>query len=90
MTCRTVTDDNLGKIWLCGEALKDTSVCRVCGDLATVLCDYPVGNDKTCDSALCEKHSYSIIGDIDYCNEHATEWGKVFHLQRQEQDGSGI
>ena len=75
---------------LCGDALKDTSVCGVCGDLATVLCDYPVGNDKTCDSALCDKHSHSIIRDIHYCNEHATEQGKVIYLVRQEQYGSGI
>ena len=90
MACRTVTDKKLGRIWICGSALKDCSICRVCGDLATVLCDYPLGNDKTCDSALCENHSFSIKGDIDYCPEHVTEYGKILQIIKKESNGSGI
>jgi len=90
MACRTITDEKLGKIWICGEGLRDTMVCRVCGDIATILCDYPIGNDKTCDSALCEHHSVSIRGDLDYCHEHSSEYGKIVTLTRLENNGSGI
>ena len=88
MACRTVRTEN-GTLWICGE-LDDVPCCRVCGCMATQLCDYPIGNDKTCDSALCSDCSHSIKGDLDYCPEHAGEYGKILIYQKMESEGSGI
>jgi len=91
MACRTTrTIDGESAIWICGDTFAGSAVCRECGDLADTLCDYPLGNDKTCDSALCKWHSVSMRGDLDYCTEHATEYGKLIYLIRMEQHGSGI
>lgn len=84
-----------GVMWLCGPAMDHAPICRICGHLSTKLCDFPVGDDKTCDSALCEQHSLSRSGDLDYCPEHEKDfknysWADLFYLQSCEQDGSGI
>lgn len=92
MACRTGIDDNGVLYWMCGPAFEGSSTCRVCGHLATKLCDYPVGDGKTCDSALCDHHTLSPAGDIDYCPEHAKEYGlyqpqtKPIFLKRGEND----
>ena len=93
MACRTAKieiDGGISRLWMCGEIFDGSLICRVCGDLADALCDYPLGNDRTCDSALCNSDARHIKGDLHYCPEHATEYGKILHLQRMEQCGSGI
>jgi len=77
------------KAHICGD-LEDLAVCRICGCLAEKLCDYPIGNDKTCDSAMCKECAVHIRGDLDYCPEHATEYGKILYITRMENAGSGI
>lgn len=89
MACRTIVLDDGGIMWLCGQSLVGHPVCRICGHMATKLCDYPVGGDKTCDSALCDHHSIKLKGDIDYCPEHSSHYGEVIRLQRF-QNGDGI
>lgn len=77
--------------WLCGDFSNDErKPCAECGVMPSKLCDYPIGNERTCDRLLCEDCAVKIQGDIDYCPSHATEWGKVYHLQFKEKDGSGI
>lgn len=90
MACRTSIDENGALYWMCGDVFNGSQACRVCGHLADKLCDYPVGGDKTCDAALCSHHSVSIKGDIDYCQEHATEYGNVIALPQYFKDGAGI
>lgn len=41
--------------------------------LAGKLCDFPLGNGKTCDAAVCDKHATSGGKNIDYCPDHQTE-----------------
>jgi len=41
--------------------------------MAVALCDYPVGQRKTCDQPLCEKHSIkqgTEWQDIHFCPTH--------------------
>ena len=38
------------------------------------LCDYPVGDDKTCDFAMCPEHSNQVGEDLHYCNTHYEMW----------------
>lgn len=48
-----------------------TVYCAYCGKPHTSLCDYPVGNNKTCDKPMCD-YCRVIIGDnIDVCREHS-------------------
>ncbi|HEU5380262.1 MAG TPA: hypothetical protein VFV38_32970 [Ktedonobacteraceae bacterium] len=46
MACRTVAMKDGDIMWLCGDGLEDAPVCRICGHMATKLCDFPVGNDR--------------------------------------------
>ena len=48
--------------------------CVKCGSLADILCDYPVGVEKTCDRILCGEHSSEIGHDIHYCEAHKKLW----------------
>lgn len=46
--------DSTGPLLLCG--VPDGKVCA-CGYLADYLCDWPMGEGKTCDAPLCEDHA---------------------------------
>jgi len=48
--------------------------CADCGAVADNLCDFPVGDGKTCDRAICDEHSKLIGIDIHYCATHYLEW----------------
>jgi len=54
---------------------RDVKPCcvKLCPGDAGKLCDYPVGDGKTCDRQCCDKHCRSVEGkpDTDYCLEHA-------------------
>lgn len=38
------------------------------------LCDYPVGDDKTCDFGMCSEHINQVGEDLHYCNTHYEMW----------------
>ena len=61
------------KFFLCGELGPHCSDHR-CGDVGTLLCDFPVGNGKTCDKPICESHATEIGPDTHYCPAHAQMW----------------
>lgn len=42
-----------------------------CCRWATTLCDFPVGEGKTCDRPMCKRHATSVGPDRDYCPAHA-------------------
>lgn len=48
--------------------------CASCPDFADFLCDYPVGDEKTCDRAMCDSHRHNVAPEIDYCDAHNEEW----------------
>jgi hypothetical protein len=77
--------------WLCGDFEDDdNNPCSECGIMAAIICDFPIGDDKTCDRLLCKECAVKIRGDIDYCPSHAKEYGKILNYQKCEQEGSGI
>lgn len=48
--------------------------CATCGRCADFLCDYPLGEGKTCSATLCETHARAIGGpdeDLHFCPAHA-------------------
>lgn len=60
-------------MFICGD-LGDH--CRDCGALGVNLCDYPVGDGKTCDAPLCDEHAAEVAPEIHYCAGHLAEWTK--------------
>jgi len=60
--------------WFCGEGLEADPRCRYCDVFASLLCDAPIGDGKTCDVPLCREHRFPIGRELDLCPIHATEW----------------
>lgn len=48
--------------------------CTQCAGVSDVLCDFPVGDGKTCDRALCKACAKKVAPDTDYCNDHYVMW----------------
>jgi len=44
---------------------------RAVGDF---LCDFPVGDGKTCDRPICPDHATEIAPEIHYCAGHLLMW----------------
>lgn len=62
-----------GSGFICGD-LGDH--CAQCGTVSDVLCDFPVGDGKTCDRAICEECAHEVAPDVHYCYGHFAEWEK--------------
>ncbi len=72
MACYRIYDKNRKPIGhLCGDL---DPHCAECGDVGTQLCDYPVGDGKTCDRPVCEYHAAVVAPNVDYCPAHHAEW----------------
>jgi len=59
------------KGWICGEGIRS---CAFCGKEAYFLCDFPIGDGRTCDLPICKDcktHRADIGLDIDYCPHHS-------------------
>lgn len=48
--------------------------CSDCMGVGDYLCDYPVGDGKTCDRKMCDHHSNEIAPNIHYCTDHYQMW----------------
>lgn len=68
MPCYMKTD---GSQFLCGNLGEH---CSECAWVAEYLCDYPVGDGKTCDRQLCETHANEIAPSLHYCAGHVEMW----------------
>jgi hypothetical protein len=44
--------------------------CATCGRPSTKLCDFPLGNGKTCDAAICDGCATGVGMGLDYCPKH--------------------
>lgn len=73
MACYITTMPDGTKLFMTGEL---GNHCADCADVGDYLCDYPVGNDKTCDRSMCENHSTIIAPSIHYCEAHYKEYDK--------------
>lgn len=70
---------DMGPIFLHGDL---GAHCTECADVSVNLCDYPVGEGKTCDRPLCDEHSSQIGNDIHYCRDHFIMWNEYLASQR--------
>lgn len=71
MPCYMKDSPELGRMFICGDLGEH---CAECGWVGEYLCDYPVGDGKTCDRQLCESHANEIAPDLHYCAAHLGMW----------------
>ena len=82
MACYIEHMDNGNVAFLCGDLGQHCSN-EKCGAVGQFLCDYPVGDGKTCDAALCQSHAFEVAPNIHYCHGHLLLW-KEFRLRNGE------
>ena len=62
-----------GTMFMCGN-LGPHCAAEKCGALGVNLCDYPVGEGRTCDLPICDSHAYEVAPNIHYCPGHLVLW----------------
>jgi len=72
---KTYIKDTPDIVHVCGSGIQP---CSNCGEVADFLCDYPVGEGKTCDLHLCRK-CRTHVGKFDFCPIHG-EKNKVIKM----------
>ena len=60
-----------GKYTICGDL---GAHCHRCAGVGDFLCDFPVGDGKTCDAPMCEQHAHEIGIELHYCQAHYDMW----------------
>ena len=73
MPCYIIKMKSGAKAFMCGDIGPH---CSHCADVGEYLCDYPVGDGKTCDASLCENHASEAAPNIHYCPGHALMWNE--------------
>ena len=68
MTCYTIKENGKTVGFLCGDF---GDPCSLCGAVADNLCDYPIGDGKTCSAPICDDHSIIAGDDKHYCVDHS-------------------
>lgn len=71
MPCYAGYDKNGNHYHICGDLGPH---CAECAAVAENLCDYPVGEDHTCDRHICHQHSNEIGPNLHYCTAHFIRW----------------
>lgn len=69
--CLAKLDAECKPFFVCGEF---GDHCGDCLDIGNYLCDFPVGDDKTCDRKICSDHAHEVAPDVHYCNGHYVMW----------------
>jgi len=71
VTCY-IEQTSVGTIFLCGDF--GPYCAAECYASTGFLCDYPVGDGKTCDLSLCGDHATLVAPNIHYCPGHFVLW----------------
>lgn len=87
MPCYTIGG---GTGFMCARGGSLGPHCAKCGSVADVLCDYPVGKDKTCDRPLCAECAHEVAPDVHYCAGHFEEWERFLQSGGVEQELSNV
>lgn len=89
MPCIRLIQDGQVVGFVCGDGVHDYEFpsCSECGDnypvVVEFLCDFPVGDEKTCDRLLCKSCARVVGKDMHYCETHYQEW-KEFRDKNQD------
>lgn len=62
-----------GRMFMCGDLGPHCHAAN-CGAASDNLCDYPVGDGKTCDMPICAWHSCEVAPNVHYCPGHVKLW----------------
>ena len=73
MPCYQIHMEGGGKAFLCGDLGPHCGDSQ-CADVGENLCDYPVGDSRTCDMPICHGHSFEVAPNMHYCPAHTTMW----------------
>jgi hypothetical protein len=73
MPCYIENMQNGTRVFICGDLGRHCTADK-CAASSDYLCDYPVGNGKTCDLPLCGSHAYEVAPNIHYCYGHLLLW----------------
>lgn len=79
--CETYIKEKPDMIFMCGKGIV---ACSNCGQVADYLCDYPVGEGKTCDLPICQ-NCRTHVGKYDFCPIHY-EVNKGISVIQQSKD----
>lgn len=71
MPCYVTKSREGGTMFICGDLGPHCADCAGFGDF---LCDYPVGDGKTCDRPICGEHATEIAPEVHYCAGHMKLW----------------
>lgn len=71
MPCYIHKDKDGGSMFICGDL---GAHCADCAGFGDFLCDYPVGDGKTCDRPMCGEHVNEIAPEVHYCAGHMKLW----------------
>ncbi|MBE8578622.1 hypothetical protein [Vibrio sp. OPT18] len=80
MPCMPIVENGKNIGFMCGSFSQEEVAQSFCFDCesnsprAAFLCDYPVGNDKTCDRQLCPNCANAVGPNMHYCTTHHKEW----------------
>ena len=82
MKCTPINLPNGTRAIVCG-ARRRAKRCKCgSGHSVTKLCDWKIGNGKTCDAEMCDVCTYSPAKGKDLCPTHASEWKKQQESRR--------
>ena len=79
MALYIIEDPDVGRVFIHGELGPH---CADCAAPSEYLCDYPVGDDKTCDRSICRQHGVQVGQNMHYCQSHEVMWREFLRLQR--------
>lgn len=89
MPCYRIPMKHGGHAFLCGD-LGPHCAAQKCADVSGFLCDYPAGDNKTCDLPLCQSHAYETAPDIHYCPGHLILWQQFVADGKVDSTLSGV
>lgn len=69
MTCEFVTLPSGHRAIVCGPRQRSRKC--ACGGRATLLCDWKIGDGRTCDADICSNCTTKPAPDKDLCPDHA-------------------
>ena len=72
-TQKDIKGDKRAVMFICGPGIDSSDFCR-CGEVAETLCDFPVGDGKTCDLPMCEDCHHQVGEDWHFCSVHFSMW----------------
>lgn len=86
MTCHPIKMPNGATGFICTREREKRCGC---GNRGVFLCDWKIGDGKTCDAPLCGRCALSPEAEKHLCKAHAQAWAEWRRRKRQEKANNG-